>query len=52
MDKCAQRSHAPAAEHQPNKAELQEDVSVDASPEALAWAVTRGGAKRRDDTDE
>ena len=38
---------APAA-HQPSKAELEEDVSVDATPEALAWAVTRGGAERRD----
>ena len=38
---------APAA-HQPSKAELEEDVRVDASPEALAWTVTRGGAERRD----
>lgn len=37
----------PAA-HQPSKAELEEDMSVDATPEALAWAVTRGGAKRSD----
>ena len=36
------------ADHQPSKAELEEDVSVDATPEALAWAVTRGGAERRD----
>ena len=35
----------PAA-HQPSKAELEEDVSIDATTEALAWAVTRGGAKR------
>ena len=35
------------ATHQPSKAELEEDVSVDASPEALAWAVTRGGAEKR-----
>ena len=39
----------PAA-HQPSKAELEEDVSVDATPEALAWAVTRGGADRREET--
>ena len=39
----------PAA-HQPSKAELEEDVSVDATPEALAWAVTRGGAEPRDET--
>ena len=38
---------APAA-NQPTKAELEEDVSIDAAPEALAWAVTRGGAERRD----
>ena len=36
--------------HQPSKAELEEDVSVDAAPEALAWAVTRGGAERRENT--
>ena len=36
----------PAA-HQPSKAELEEDVSIDATPEALAWAVTRGGAEKR-----
>ncbi len=39
---------APAA-HQPSKAELEEDVIIDAAPEALAWAVTRGGAERRED---
>ena len=37
----------PAA-HQPSKSELEEDVSVNATPEALAWAVTRGGAERHD----
>ena len=35
----------PAA-HQPTKAELEEDVSIDTTPEALAWAVTRGGAEK------
>ena len=39
----------PAA-HQPSKAELEEDVSIDATPEALAWAITRGGAERREET--
>ena len=34
------------ADRQPSKAELGEDLSMDATPEALAWAVTRGGAKR------
>ena len=51
MDKCAQSRSNPSS-HQPSKAELDEDVSIDASPEALAWAVTRGGAERRDDTDK
>ena len=36
-----------SADHQPSKAELEENVSVDATPEALARAVTRGGAERR-----
>ena len=35
----------PAA-HQPSKSELEEDVRIDATPETLAWAVTRGGAPR------
>ena len=42
-----QESKADAAAHQPSKAELEEDVSVNATPEALAWAVTRGGAEKR-----
>lgn len=37
----------PAA-HQPSKAELEEDVAIDASPESLAWAITRVGAERRE----
>ena len=36
--------------HQPSKAELEEDVNIDATPEALAWAVTRGGSKPRQET--
>ena len=43
-----QARKANAVAHQPSKAELEEDVSIDATPEALAWAVTRGGAERRD----
>ena len=35
--------------HQPTKAQLEEDVSIDTTPEALAWAVTRGGAERCQD---
>ena len=38
----------PAA-HQPTKADMEEDTGVDTTPEALAWAVTRGGAERRED---
>ena len=36
-----------AAAHQPTKTEMEESVKIDAAPEALAWAVTRGGADRR-----
>ena len=43
------RAADPAA-HQPTKAEMEEDVSIDATPEALAWAVTRGGSERQDGT--
>ena len=32
--------------YQPSKAELEEDARIDATPGALAWAVTRGGATR------
>ena len=41
---------ADPAAHQPSKAELEEDVSIDAPPKAVAWAVTRGGAVRREST--
>ena len=47
MDSERKGAVNPAA-HQPSKAELEEDVSVDATPEALAWAVTRGGSERRE----
>lgn len=47
MDREGDRVKNPAV-HQPSKAELEEDVAVDATPKALAWAVTRGGAERRD----
>ena len=49
MDGDGKRVPDPAA-HQPSKAELDEDVSIKASPAVLAWAVTSGGAKRRDET--
>ena len=44
-----QKANLYPAAHQPSKAELEEDVAIDATPEALAWAVTRGGAARRED---
>ena len=51
VNSCAKESRTPAS-HQPSKAEIEEAVSIDASPEALAWAITRGGAERRDDKDK
>ena len=47
-----QEPKADAAAHQPSKAELEEDVGIDAAPEALAWAVTRGGVDRSKPTFE
>ena len=47
MDTGGKSVRDPSA-HQPSKAELEEDVSINATPEVLAWAVTRGGAERRD----
>ena len=41
----------PAA-HQPTKADMEADIGIDAAPEALALAVTRGGAERRDPVHE
>ena len=46
----AQEAKADAAAHQPSKSELEDDASIDTTPETLAWAVTRGGAERREDT--
>ena len=51
MDRKPKRIADPAA-HQPGKAELNEGAGIDATPEALAWAVTRGGAKRREREEE
>ena len=45
MDREGKRVNDPVA-HQPSKAELVEDVSIDATPEALVRAITRGGAQR------
>ena len=48
----AQEPKADPAAHQPSKAELEEDVGGNATPEALGWAVTRGGTERRAGDDE
>ena len=50
MDNFAKGQFDPAA-HQPSKAELEEKVSAGAPLKALAWAITHGGAERRDDKD-
>ncbi len=50
MENRAKKQRDPAA-HQPSKS-LEEDVGVNATPEALAWAVTRGGADRHADEDK
>ena len=47
MDIGGKSVRDPAA-HQPSKAKLEEDVRIGATPGALAWAATRGGAERRD----
>ena len=41
------RATDPAA-HQPTTADMEEVVRIDAAAEALAWAVIRGGAERRE----
>ena len=38
----------PAVTHQPSKAELEQDARIAAAPEALAWAITRGGMERNE----
>ena len=40
------------AGYQSTNADIEEDVAIDAAPEALAWAFTRGGAVRRDGDEE
>ena len=45
MDRDRKRIVDPAT-HQPTKAEMKETIRIDATAEALARAVTHGGAKR------
>ena len=47
MDRKPKRIADPAA-HRSGKAELNDGAGINAAPEALARAVTRGGAKRRE----
>ena len=49
MDSGGKSARGPTG-HQPWKAELEDDMSNSATPEALAGAVTRGGADRRHET--
>ena len=36
--------------YQPSKAELEEQVKIDATPDQVARAIVQGGASRRDNT--
>ena len=48
MTKRAKRVFDPPATHQPTKAEMEEVVVIDGTPEEIAAAVLRGGATRRE----
>ena len=39
-------------DHQPAKEELGEEVRIDASPDELAFALTCGGAPRRESSED
>ena len=39
---------ADPAAYQPAKAGMEAVVSIDATPKALGWAVTRGGEERKE----
>ena len=38
--------------HQLTTADIDENVSIGTTPEALAWNATRGGSERRDGQEE
>ena len=42
------RTKSPAASHQPSKAEMEEAIVIDGTPDEIAAAVLRGGAPRRE----
>ena len=46
MPMCEHRK-SEAATHQPSKAEFEENVRIDATPEALGWAITYGSGEQR-----
>ena len=39
------------APHQPNNADLEQDVTLAATPDVFAWVVTRGRAERQVDSE-
>ena len=47
MTKQAKRVLRLPATHQPTKAEMEEVIAIDGSPDEIAAAVLRGGAPRR-----
>lgn len=47
MENKQAKTRKPAS-YQPSTAELEEDVSINTTPEELARAIMRGGATRRE----
>ena len=48
MTKQAKRASSPPAIHQPTKAEMEEVVVIDGTPNEIAAAVLHGGARRKE----
>ena len=48
MTKQARRVPDPPAIHQPTKAEMEEAIAIDGTPDEIAAAVLRGGAHRKE----
>lgn len=47
MTKEAKRVQGPPATHQPTKAEMEEVIAIDGTPDEIAAAVLKGGASRK-----
>ena len=47
MDGTGERARSPAI-HQPTKAEMEETIVIDGTPDEIAAAVLLGGAPRRE----